>query len=387
MPFPFALGDFRRWTPPFSTPQRDILDWLADAHARAEARWPGVREDFDVDEFRRRIRRALDRFGCSPERIRARGHVLPDFAHADRSRMTVFHPSQPPTGAGLTERNEFYAAAAERALSELFRNAETPPHHLYHVSCTGYVAPSAAQKLVERRGWQAQTTVSHVYHMGCYAAFPAVRHALGALALSNEPNRRVDIVHTELCTLHLNPADHAPEQLVIQTLFADGFIRYSVKPTADFVERKTPFFEILAIHEEIVPDSLDAMTWVCSDWGMKMTLAREVPARIAECLPGFLERLADRAGLSKSEMDRAAYAIHPGGPKIIESVQNLLNLDDERVAASRAVLFNHGNMSSATLPHVWERLLDDPTVEKGTPVVSLAFGPGLTMCGNVLRRG
>lgn len=386
MPFSFALGDFRRWTPPFSTPQRDILDWLADAHARAEARLSGAREDFDVDEFRRRVRRALDRFGCSPERIRARGHVLPDFAHAERSRMTVFHPAQPPTGAGLTERTDFYAVAAERALSELFQNVETPPDHLFHVSCTGYVAPSAAQKLVERRDWRGRTTVSHVYHMGCYAAFPAVRHALGALALADEPGRRVDIVHTELCTLHLNPADHAPEQLVIQTLFADGFIRYSVRPTADFAE-KTPFFEVLAIHEEIVPDSLDAMTWVCSDWGMKMTLAREVPARIAECLPGFLERLADRAGLSKSEMERAAYAIHPGGPKIIESVQNLLNLDDERVAVSRAVLFNHGNMSSATLPHVWERLLDDPTLEKGTPVVSLAFGPGLTMCGNILRRG
>lgn len=386
MPFPFALGDFRRWTPPFSTPQRDILDWLAEAHTRAEARLPAGRENFDAADFRRRIRRALDRFGCSPERIRSRGHVLPDFAHADWSRMTVFHPSRPPNGAGLTERTDFYAAAAERALSELFQTAENPPDHLFHVSCTGYAAPSAAQKLVERQGWQAQTTVSHVYHMGCYAAFPAVRHAIGALALSSVSGRRVDIAHTELCTLHLNPADHAPEQIVIQTLFADGFIRYSARPTSDFPST-TPFFEILAIHEEIVPDSLDAMTWVCSDWGLKMTLAREVPSRIAECLPGFLDRLADRAGLSKGEMERAVYAIHPGGPKIIESIQNLLHLDDAQVAASRVVLFNHGNMSSATLPHVWERLLDDPTVEKGTPVVSLAFGPGLTMCGNVLRRG
>lgn len=386
MSFPFALGDFRRWTPPYSTPQRDILDWLAEAHTSAESRQPGAREQFDADDFRRRIRRSLDRFGCSPERIRSRGHVLPDFAHADWSRMTVFHTSRPPSGAGLSERTDFYAAAAERALFELFQNVETPPHHLYHVSCTGYAAPSAAQKLVERRDWRGRTTVSHVYHMGCYAAFPAVRHALGALALSADPACRVDIVHTELCTLHLNPADHAPEQLVIQTLFADGFIRYSVRRTEDFPIR-LPFFEILAVHEEIVPDSLDAMTWVCSDWGLKMTLAREVPARIAECLPGFLDRLADRAGLSKREMERAVYAIHPGGPKIIESIQNLLNLDDAQVAASRAVLFNHGNMSSATLPHVWERLLDDPAVEKGTPVVSLAFGPGLTMCGNLLRRG
>ena len=99
-------------------------------------------------------------------------------------------------------------------------------------------------------------------------------------------------MNTELCTLHFNPGDHSPEQLIVQSLFADGHIRYSLVPGDD---RSLPDsgggFEILAVREEIVPHSLDQMTWVLSERGFQMTLSRDVPGKIASCLPRFLSNL------------------------------------------------------------------------------------------------
>ena len=81
---------------------------------------------------------------------------------------------------------------------------------------------------------------------------------------------------------------------------------------------------------------------------------------------------------------RAVFAVHPGGPRIVDAVQSALELSDAQVAASRDVLSRYGNMSSATLPHVWRDLLRSSAVEPGTVVASLAFGPGLTMAGALM---
>ena len=119
---------------------------------------------------------------------------------------------------------------------------------------------------------------------------------------------------------------------------------------------------------------------------MHMTLARDVPDRIAGALRGFVLELFAKAGLSVSDLRGAVAAVHPGGPKIIDRVREVLELSDTQVAASRAVLFDYGNMSSATLPHVWARVLADTDVPVGTPILSLAFGPGLTVCGGIFRK-
>lgn len=118
-----------------------------------------------------------------------------------------------------------------------------------------------------------------------------------------------------------------------------------------------------------------------------MTLSREVPEKIAAALPRFLERLLLSAGESpQARREDIIFAIHPGGPKIIDSVQKLFQLTDDQIATSRAVLFERGNMSSATLPHIWAEILADAGVRPGTRVVSLAFGPGLTVAGALFKK-
>jgi predicted naringenin-chalcone synthase len=223
--------------------------------------------------------------------------------------------------------------------------------------------------------------------MGCYAAFPAIRMAAGHLAspaalTSSRAERRVDIVHTELCTLHLDPSDHSAEQCVVQSLFGDGFIRYSLRDNA-----AGPGLEVLALSEQILPDSAASMGWTAADFGMHMTLTRDVPDRIAGALRPFVTELFDRSGLSLAEeLRNSVVAVHPGGPKIIDRVRELLELEPAQVQTSRDVLFDHGNMSSATLPHVWHRIVCDERVRPGATVLSLAFGPGLSVCGGLFRK-
>ena len=85
-------------------------------------------------------------------------------------------------------------------------------------------------------------------------------------------------------------------------------------------------------------------------------------------------------------MREAVFAIHPGGPRIIDEIAEHLGLRPDQVQASNAILRDCGNMSSATLPHVWQAILADEAVPSGTLIVSLAFGPGLTISGALLRK-
>jgi predicted naringenin-chalcone synthase len=381
------LTRFTATRPPYVVSQARSLDWLARAHASSEAVIAGL-DDAARDAFAARISVLLGRVACGPDSIGWRASVLPDFTARGRdpaARNVLYDDpwAEPgrhhrPHGRGAAARTRAYARAAEAYFAHEYATADDPPDDLIHVTCTGYVAPSAAQQLVAARGWGARTRVTHAYHMGCYAALPALRIAAGFVASGAA---RVDIVHTELCSLHLDPSDHRLEQLVVQSLFSDGLIRYAL-----VAGEAGPGLCPLAACEIVLPDSADAMRWVPSEWGMQMTLARDVPERIASALRGLVIELYRRAGLGLDAIKRSAFAVHPGGPRIIDRVRDVLELDPAQVQASREVLFEHGNMSSATLPHCWMRMLADPGVPRGTLIPSLAFGPGLTVAGALLEK-
>lgn len=362
---PSLLTGFSSTRPRFEVTQEASLVWLAEAHGRAE-RSPG---------FAARIDRIIQRCACSPDKIARRGVSIGDLHNARWSDNVLYDVDRDPHGGDSATRTRLFGDIVDAYFAEAYASDRVAPDDLIHVTCTGYLSPSGAQKLVAQRRWP--TRVTHAYQMGCYAAIPAVRIAAGFLA----DRRRVDIVHTELCSLHLDPSDHRIEQLVVQSLFADGLIRYSMIP-----DDGTPGLRLVAVHEQILPGSADAMSWIVGNHGMQMTLARDVPERIAAELRRFVIELFRRGGLDLGSIPACVFAVHPGGPKIIDGVRNVLELDDAQVHTSRDVLHDHGNMSSATLPHIWMRVLADPRIPRGTPIASLAFGPGLTICGALLEK-
>ena len=119
---------------------------------------------------------------------------------------------------------------------------------------------------------------------------------------------QTDVVHTEICSLHSNPSLHETDQLVSQSLFADGFIKYTLSKTA-----KTPHLKVIAVYEEIIPDSVKSMTWNVADWGFQMSLAKEIPVLISRALGGYLQRLCIKASIENCT--NMLFAIHPGGLK------------------------------------------------------------------------
>ena len=125
----------------------------------------------------------------------------------------------------------------------------------------------------------------------------------------------------------------------------------------------------------VLENSHSLITWTIGNTGFAMELSGEVPGRLAEALgtPEVIRTVAGGRPLNAID----AWAVHPGGKSIVDAVERGLKLPPDKVAASRAVLQDYGNMSSATVLFVLERLMDD----RPASGIALAFGPGLAMEG------
>lgn len=363
-----VLTNIQMIQPPYEKTQDELNDWLTECHSKAQ------KNSHEED----RLKSFFKRYLIKPSQIAKRSFECPDITDMDswEEKRIYKVTAETPYGVDISERNKFFSERAQEIMLQFFEKNQNPPQHLIHVTCTGYVSPSAAQVLVSNRNWQQNTAITHAYHMGCYAALPAIRIAEALV----KKDFTVDVIHTEMCGLHLNPLDHTPEQIIVQSLFADGHIKYSI---VDESHANKGDLRILGIKEYIVPDSQADMSWMPSAWGMQMTLSREVPDKIRQHLREFIMSLCQGYDLAEI-LKNSIFAIHPGGPKIIEAVQKELELSDRQCVHSKKVLFERGNMSSATLPHIWKEIVESrPRAE--TKIVSLAFGPGLTIFGAVFK--
>ncbi len=358
-------------------PQADGVAWMQAALARAAD--AGAVDAADAE----RARRFYDRLGRQPA-IASRETCLPDYTHREWDAMTLHRetPAGPFAGGTLDARMALFADTALRVADAAFRADEPAPDALVQVSCTGYDSPNAVQRVAAARGW-TRARLLHVGHMGCYAAVPAVALAAdlaAADAARSGGEARASVLLVELCTLHHDPTTTDVERVVQQCLFADGAARVDVTaaPGADAQ------FALLDHAETILPDSLGAMTWRPADGGFRMTLARDVPERIRAHVGGLVGPMLAAHGLAAADVD--VWAVHPGGPRVIEQTADALGLSDEQTRHSRDVLRARGNMSSTTLPHIWEAVASDDAVPAGALVVSVAFGPGLTAVASLMRK-
>jgi predicted naringenin-chalcone synthase len=295
-----------------------------------------------------------------------------------------------PEGATLDTRMRFFESVALQVFQRWYQGRSEAPDDVIHVTCSGYASPSPAQRAMVEKRWH-DTTVTHSYHMGCYGAFPAMRMAAGFLAASTafpgEPKHRVDIVHTEHLSVHLPVLKCTPGDIVNTTLFADGFIGYSAYLEDVFRHRGGSGLRVLAQLDQLIPDSLEEMTWRLGPHQFDMHLSKDVPVLIRDAVLGFVRKLCARARLSfERERERLVFAIHPGGPKILDHIQGRLGIADHQLRHARSIFKTLGNMSSATVPHILMEVLQDPDVAPGTPIISMGFGPGLTATGLVLEK-
>ena len=237
--------------------------------------------------------------------------------------------------------------------------------HVVVASCTGFTAPGLDQVLARKLGLAPTVERVVIGFMGCYAGVTALRTA--AHIVRSDPAARVLVVAVELCTLHLQPT-HQLERLLAMAQFADG-------AAAALVTSEGAGLSLGEGLSLTLEDSHELITWTIGDTGFAMELSGEVPARLADALghPDVAQAVTE--GSPANEID--AWAVHPGGRSIVDAVERGLALAPEKLAASRAVLNEYGNMSSATVLFVLQRLM----TEHPSTGIALAFGPGLAMEG------
>jgi predicted naringenin-chalcone synthase len=253
--------------------------------------------------------------------------------------------------------------AARRALDRTGAGAEEITH-LVTVSCTGFFSPGLDALLIRELGMSPAVHRTHVGFMGCHGALNGLR---AASAYASDPSATVLLCAVELCSLHF-AYGWDPEMLVANTLFADG--------AAALVGRggEGPGWTVRACGTFLMPDSGEAMSWRIGDHGFRMTLSPQVPERIRQYLAGWLESWLGSHGVALADV--RSWAVHPGGPRILDAVEESLGLAPDALGVSREVLRTHGNMSSPTVLFILDRMMRE---ERGRPCVALAFGPGLVV--------
>lgn len=402
---PVILAGFRSVELSVPRDQDELKDIQAHFMTLAQSAVRGLQTKRERQELRARIRERMARYGAASTHIARRQvnvlsspfvkHLPADAirqAHGEaESEIRLYGDLRTPSGEKLDERMTLFEEVAGKVLERVYDEAHAfPPDDIVHVTCSGYLSPSPVQRFLSRRGW-LQTAVTHSYHMGCYGAFPAIRTALGLIGSSyaslGQPKKRVDLVHTEFLSLHFDLLNDAPDNFVTSTLFADGFIAYSAFPLQEFPSADGPGLKILAVEERILPDSLAEMTLRPGPLQFDMSLSKKVPFLIRDSIETFVASLCARAGLDfEREKASMAFAIHPGGPAILNQIRNRLQLTESQMALSRSVLREHGNMASATAPHIWKLIAESPEIPTGTRVLSMAFGPGLTVIGALFEK-
>jgi predicted naringenin-chalcone synthase len=239
--------------------------------------------------------------------------------------------------------------------------------HLIVASCTGFSAPGLDLQLTARLGLRADVARTVIGFMGCAAAVPALRAARDAVLA--DPAARVLVVNLELCSLHFQETADL-ETVLSFLLFADG-------AAAALVSADPAGLVLDDFRSVLIPDSAGLITWHIGDGGFLMHLSGQVPGRIAAALRDDVAG-ADPAGILRGEGTQAVdlWAVHAGGRTVLDAVELGLRLNPEALLASREVLREHGNMSSATVMFVLRRLLAAPGAA-GARGLAMAFGPGM----------
>ncbi len=279
-------------------------------------------------------------------------------------------PRRPTTAERMRAYADHAPPLAIEACTDALSAANLAPDRITHLvtaSCTGFGAPGVDLAIIAALGLDPAVQRTHVGFMGCHAAVNAIRVA--AAFARESTTHRVLVACVEISTVHFHD-DARLDRVISNVLFADGAAALVVGVGDDSDDASNP--TIAAATARVIPDSDASMAWHVGDHGFEMTLASDVPDRIGAALADWVDSTLDDHGLHRAEI--GGWAIHPGGPRVIDAVARTLDLSDEDVAPSRAVLREHGNMSSPTLLHILQRL---QSANVPRPWVALAFGPGL----------
>ena len=232
------------------------------------------------------------------------------------------------------------------------------------VSTTGVATPSLDALLVERMGLRRDIRRLPIFGLGCAGGVTGLSRAAELAAA--RPGSKVLFLVVELCALTFRKNDISNSNIVATALFGDGAAGAILS-----TEGEGPAFG--AAGEHTWPNSLDVMGWDMAEDGLKARFAQSIPALVASDFRPLLDQYLARNGMVLSEID--AFACHPGGAKVLDALEDALQLERGALEDSRSVLRDYGNMSAVTVLFVAERM---EVLKKAQRTLLTALGPGFS---------
>ncbi|GMH17214.1 hypothetical protein Nepgr_019055 [Nepenthes gracilis] len=264
--------------------------------------------------------------------------------------------------------------------------------HVVYVSSSEIRLPGGDLYLATKLGLRSDVRRVMLYFLGCYGGVSGLRVAKDLA--ENNPGSRVLLTTSETTILGFRPPNKVrPYDLVGAALFGDGAaaVIIGVDPVPG---KESPFMELNYAAQQFLPGTHTVIDGCLTEEGISFKLGRDLPQKIEDNIEEFCKKLmAKDKGSEKLGFNDLFWAVHPGGPAILNRVETRLNLRPEKLECSRRALMDYGNVSSNTIFYVMEYMREKLNVRKMKAGLeeeeewglALAFGPGITFEGILIR--
>lgn len=252
--------------------------------------------------------------------------------------------------------------------------------HLFFVSTTGIATPSIDARLVNEMGLRREIKRTPIFGLGC--AGGAVGLSRSSDYLKAYPDQCVVLLSVELCSLTLQRKDLSIPNIIATGLFGDGaaaVVLTGGQTSREDVETASGP-RVVATRSCFYPDTERIMGWDITGEGFRVVLSADIPRLVREHIRVDVDQFLSDEGLSRSDI--GAFICHPGGPKVLESLQQALEVTAEELALTWDLLARLGNLSSASVLLILRRTLEEREMEPGSYGLLLAMGPGF--CSELL---
>jgi len=273
------------------------------------------------------------------------------------------------------QRNDIYVREVtklgRKCLEKALQKAAWKPSDIdfiITVSCTGIMIPSVDAYLINELNMRQDIVRLPVTEMGCAAGISGIIYANNFLKAN--PGKRAAVIALEAPTATFQLDDYSMANIVSAAIFGDGAA--CVLMSSD---EKDEGPEILAEEMYHFYDATDMMGFKLVNTGLQMILDKNVPDKITEHFPAIVHPFLKKNNLEIKDIDHLIF--HPGGKKIVQTVEELFGSMGKNIADTKEVLKLYGNMSSATVLYVLERFMERKPA-KGELGLMLSFGPGFS---------
>jgi alkylresorcinol/alkylpyrone synthase len=293
-----------------------------------------------------------------------------------------------PKLSGWGEANDLWIEVAldlgKQAICRALTHAGLAARNLgafFFTSVTGIASPSIDSLLINRIGLSPNIRRVPMFGLGCVAG--AAGTARAADYVKAYPSQLAVLLSVELCSLTIQREDLSAANLISSGLFGDGAAAVIVagEECSAFGSESEQFGpKILATRSVFYPQTEEMMGWRISEKGFSIVLSREVPDLVRKQIGQDVDSFLAECGRTRGDI--GSWVIHTGGPKVLEAIQDALDLKDGQLDASWDCLSKVGNLSSASVLVVLEEIMKHRRPAPGTLGLMAAMGPGF--CSELL---